>query len=53
MTGTGTANIDSDPLFIGGIPYDYRLQTVEAGYASDSPCLKAGEGNTQIGRYGP
>jgi hypothetical protein len=53
MTGSGTGNIASDPLFIGGTPFDYHLQTVEAGYASDSPCLKAGEAETQIGVYGP
>lgn len=53
MTGSGTGNIASDPLFIGGTPFDYHLQTVEAGYASDSPCLKAGESETQIGVYGP
>lgn len=51
--GTGTANIDVDPLFIGGIPYSYQLQTVAAGYASDSPCLTAGENSVQQGRYGP
>ena len=50
---TGSANIASDPLFVGGIPFDYRLQTASAGYASDSPCLTAGESGTQQGRYGP
>lgn len=53
MTSTGTANISSDPLFIGGIPFDYHLQTKEAGYASDSPSLKAGSDNCQQGCYGP
>lgn len=51
--GTGTANIEVDPLFIGGVPYDYQLQSVANGNASDSPCLTAGEGSTQMGRYGP
>lgn len=51
--GTGTSNIEVDPLFIGGVPYDYQLQTVANGNASDSPCLTAGEGSTQMGRYGP
>jgi len=52
-SATGTSNIEVDPLFIGGSPYDYHLQTVAAGYASDSPCLTAGENGVQIGRYGP
>jgi hypothetical protein len=51
--GTGTSNLEVDPLFIGGTPFDYQLQTQEAGYASDSPCLAAGEGGVQMGRYGP
>ncbi len=51
--GTGTANIEVDPLFIGGIPFDYQLQTQAAGYASDSPCLASGENGVQMGRYGP
>lgn len=51
--GTGTANLEVDPLFIGGIPFDYQLQTQAAGYASDSPCLTAGENGVQMGRYGP
>jgi hypothetical protein len=51
--GTGTANIELDPLFVGGVPYSYQLQSVANGNASDSPCLTAGEGNTQQGRYGP
>ncbi|MDN5279621.1 MAG: hypothetical protein PWR01_3586 [Clostridiales bacterium] len=51
--GTGTANIEEDPLFIGGLPFDYQLQTQAAGYASDSPCLTSGEGGVQMGRYGP
>ncbi|MBF0544743.1 MAG: hypothetical protein HQM08_09935 [Candidatus Riflebacteria bacterium] len=50
---SGTGNIASDPLFIGGLPFDYHLQTVAGGYASDSPCLKAGESGVQMGRYGP
>ncbi|RCK78039.1 MAG: Large exoproteins involved in heme utilization or adhesion [Candidatus Ozemobacter sibiricus] len=50
---TGPGNIASDPLFIGGSPFDYHLQTVAGGYASDSPCLTAGESGTQMGRYGP
>ncbi|MBF0407170.1 MAG: hypothetical protein HQM10_07445 [Candidatus Riflebacteria bacterium] len=50
---TGPGNIASDPLFLGGMPYDYHLQTVAAGYASDSPCLTAGENQVQQGRYGP
>ena len=50
---TGPGNIASDPLFIAGLPYDYHLQTVAAGYASDSPCLKSGESGVQMGRYGP
>lgn len=50
---TGPGNIASNPLFIGGSPYDYRLQTIAGGYASDSPCLTAGEGGVQMGRYGP
>lgn len=52
-TGTGTSNIYDDPLFIGGLPFDYQLQTIAGGYASDSICLTAGEGGVQIGRYGP
>ncbi|MEW6709911.1 MAG: fibronectin type III domain-containing protein [Candidatus Riflebacteria bacterium] len=51
--GTGTANLETDPLFIGGIPFDYQLQTQAAGYASDSPCLTSGENGVQMGRYGP
>lgn len=50
---TGTGNIHEDPLFIGGTPFDYRLRTIAGGYASDSPCLTAGENSTQMGRYGP
>jgi len=50
---TGTGNIDVDPLFIGGAVFDYRLQSVAGGYASDSPCLTAGENGGQMGRYGP
>ena len=50
---TGPGNIASDPLFIGGAPFDYRIQTVSAGYASDSPCLNTGESGVQMGRYGP
>ncbi len=50
---TGTANIEVDPLFIGGSPFDYRLQKTADGFASDSPCLTAGEANAQMGRYGP
>ncbi|MBF0501123.1 MAG: carboxypeptidase regulatory-like domain-containing protein [Candidatus Riflebacteria bacterium] len=50
---TGPGNIASDPLFIGNMPYDYHLQTVAAGYASNSPCLTAGESGVQMGRYGP
>jgi len=50
---TGPGNIASNPLFIGGTPIDYHLQTAAGGYASDSPCLKAGESGTQMGRYGP
>jgi len=50
---TGPGNIASDPLFLGGNPFDYHLQTVAGGYASDSPCLSSGEGNVQMGRYGP
>lgn len=50
---TNTANIASNPLFIGGLPFDYHLQTVAGGYASDSPCLTSGQGGTQMGRYGP
>lgn len=51
--GSGTANIEVDPLFVGGVPYSYQLQAVASGNASDSPCLTAGEGGTQQGRYGP
>jgi len=50
---TGPGNIASDPLFIGGSPYDYHIQTVAGGYASDSPCLAGGETGVQMGRYGP
>jgi chitodextrinase len=50
---TGPGNISQDPLFVGGYPFDYHLRTTAAGYASDSPCLNAGEGSTQMGRYGP
>lgn len=51
--GTGTANLEEDPLFIGGIPYNYQLQTQAAGYASDSPALTGGENGVQMGRFGP
>jgi chitodextrinase len=50
---SGTANLEVDPLFIGGAPFDYQLQTQAAGYASDSPCLNSGENGVQMGRYGP
>ncbi|MFZ2961419.1 MAG: carboxypeptidase regulatory-like domain-containing protein [Candidatus Ozemobacteraceae bacterium] len=50
---TGPGNIASDPLFIGGMPYDYHLQTTAGGYATDSPCLTAGESGVQLGRFGP
>lgn len=50
---TGTANLEVDPLFIGGLPFDYQLQTQAGGYASDSPCLTSGENGVQMGRYGP
>jgi len=50
---TGPGNIASDPLFIGGTPFDYHIQTVSGGYASDSPCINTGEGGVQMGRYGP
>ena len=55
MEASGTGNIASDPLFIGGTTtiLDYHLQTVEAGYASDSPCLTSGEAGCQMGVYGP
>lgn len=49
---TGTGNIELDPLFIGGMPFDYHLQTTADGYASDSPCLTSGENGVQMGRYG-
>lgn len=52
-SATGTSNIEVDPLFVGGSPYDYHLQTVAAGNASDSPCLTSGENGVQMGRYGP
>jgi len=51
--GTGTANIEVDPLFVAGIPYDYHLRKIADGYASDSPSLTAGEAGAQQGRYGP
>ncbi|HNX75526.1 MAG TPA: carboxypeptidase regulatory-like domain-containing protein [Candidatus Rifleibacterium sp.] len=50
---TGTANIEVDPLFVGGTPYSYQLQKIADGNASDSPCLTAGEAGAQQGRYGP
>ena len=53
MTVSGPGNIASDPLFIGGTIFDYHLQTTEAGYASDSPCLTSGESGCQMGVYGP
>ncbi|HNV68999.1 MAG TPA: carboxypeptidase regulatory-like domain-containing protein [Candidatus Ozemobacteraceae bacterium] len=43
---TGSGNIASDPVFVGGVPYNYQLQ-------STSPCLTAGDGGVQMGRYGP
>lgn len=52
-TSTGTSNLEQDPLFIGGTPYDYNLRTQAAGYASDSPCLTSGENGVQMGKYGP
>jgi len=52
-SGTGTANIEIDPLFVAGIPYDYHLRKIADGYASDSPSLAAGEAGAQQGRYGP
>ncbi len=51
--GTGTSNIEVDPLFVGGSPYSYQLQKIANGNASDSPCLTAGEAGAQLGRYGP
>ena len=51
--GTGTSNIEVDPLFVGGSPYSYQLQKISNGNASDSPCLTAGEAGAQLGRYGP
>ncbi len=52
-SGTGTANIEVDPLFVGGTPYSYQLKKIADGNASDSPCLTAGEAGAQQGRYGP
>ncbi len=49
---TGTGNIELDPLFVGGMPFDYHLQAAADGYASDSPCLASGENGAQMGRYG-
>lgn len=43
-TATDTFNIDADPLFVGGHPYNYRLQ-------SSSPCLTADENGGELGRY--
>ena len=51
--GTGTSNIEVDPLFVGGTPFNYSLQSQAAGNASDSPCLTAGENGVQMGRFGP
>ncbi len=51
--GTGTSNIEVDPLFVGGSPYSYQLKKIANGNASDSPCLTAGEAGAQQGRYGP
>ena len=33
---TGTGNLDADPLFVGGLPFDYQLQAL-------SPCVDAGD----------
>jgi predicted outer membrane repeat protein len=37
----GTGNIDADPLFVGGVPFDYHL---DAG----SPCMDAGGGGIDV-----
>ncbi|UCC80717.1 MAG: right-handed parallel beta-helix repeat-containing protein [Candidatus Zixiibacteriota bacterium] len=37
----GQGNIDEDPLFVGGDPFDYHLQ-------EDSPCIDAGDPNSPL-----
>jgi parallel beta-helix repeat protein/predicted outer membrane repeat protein len=36
-------NINSDPLFVNASTGDYRLQHVDTGHASDSPCIDTGD----------
>lgn len=43
-TDTSAANIEEDPSFVGGFPYDYRLQ-------EGSVCLTADEEGGELGRY--
>lgn len=43
-TDTSVANLEDDPSFVGGYPYDYRLQ-------EGSVCLTADENGGQLGRY--
>jgi predicted outer membrane repeat protein len=40
--GSGTGNLDTDPLFATGPEGDYYLSQVAAGEGSDSPCIDAG-----------
>ena len=41
-TGGGASNITDDPLFVTGGLGDYYLACTDAGQASDSPCIDAG-----------
>ena len=45
-TATGPGNISVDPLFVDGNGGNYQLQGA-------SPCLTAGDGGVQMGRFGP
>ncbi len=42
----GEGNIDSDPLFVSGTEGNYYLSHIDAGRAVDSPCIDAGEVDT-------
>ncbi len=37
----GVGNISDDPLFVGGVPFDYHL-------TEDSPCIDAGDPNSPL-----
>ena len=43
-TDTSGGNIEEEPLFVGGFPYDYHLR-------EGSVCLTADENGGELGRY--